>query len=115
MYKPKTKYIISRIKGKSFGNTRHREYIDDLIDIEDILVNGCPNKSYAMTLSVLKERHPRAFKAILKEIDPKRYKKWLQLEEKEKRQDRKEMERYEKMEEKEDQKQKKIWIELGGI
>ena len=115
MHKPKSKYVISRIKGKSFGNTRYREYIDDLIKIEYLLVSGCPNKSYAMGLSVLKDRHPRAFIAIFKEIDPKGYKKWLQIEEKEKRQDRKEMERYEKMEEKEEQERKKIWIKLGGI
>ena len=116
MHKPKTKYILNKIKGESFSNTRHREYIDDLIEMEKLLlVKGCPNKSYAMGLSFLKNRHPKAFIAIFKETDPKGYKKWLQQEEKEKIRCRKKMERDEKREEKEEQKEKKIWIKLGGI
>ena len=74
MYEIKSNFIKSKIKGKSFTNNNQREYISRLITLEKLvsrdIVLGYMEKR---TLDELRERYPKEYFSLLKELKPSDY------------------------------------------
>ena len=115
MYKPKSKYIINKIKDCSFKNRSAREHIFDLIKMEKLFVKGCANSGDAMLSQTLHERYPEEFNIIFKEVDKKGYKKYLKKQKSMERTTKADTRKWKREEIKQEQEQKKVWINLGGI
>ena len=113
MYKNiKSEFIKNKIKETSW---KDREYIDDLIQIENFILRGGPNSMAGGYLyHNLKISYRREWEIIYKELNPKRYTELIQREDEEKERERKEDEERMREEEKELERKRKEWIEKGG-
>lgn len=111
-----TNFVKNKIKGLSFNNVDDRNYIKDLMYIENKIVTPCANWGYAgaMCFHWKQRDYPDEYKEIYKELDPEGFKKVLknriQDEKKRKRSDKK----FWKQQDKETQAFKKEWIKAGG-
>ena len=114
-YKPKSKYIKDKIKACSFNNRAERERVFDLIALEKLFINGCANSGDAMFSQTLHARYPKEFDIIFKEVNSTDYKKYLKKQKARARNIKDESAKWEKVQLKEEQKQKHLWLELGGI
>ena len=77
MYTARTSYVKDKISGRKF-TARNREYIGGLVRLERFVIGGIPHQFAAnMCFSSLKSRYQKDYAAILREIDPTRYTKFL--------------------------------------
>ena len=108
----KSEFIRNKIKETSW---EAREYIDDLIKIEDFILRGGPhNWSGAMYYHQLKTNYRREWEIIYEELNPKKYAELIKHEEEEKERERGEDEKRMQEEEKELERKRKEWMEMGG-
>jgi len=114
MYKPKSRFILSRIKNTSFSNYQRSGYIDTLIFLERSITERICGWAGNIKLFYVRKQYRREFLTILKEIDPAGYKQLLH-EEREAQKKEEEDARREKIEaEKKRQEKLQWWKKCGG-
>ena len=113
MYKNiKSEFIKNKIKETPW---EAREYIDDLIKIEDFILRGGPHSMAGGYLyHHIKNKYHQEWEIIYKELNPKEYAELIKREKEEKERARKEDEKRMQEEEKELERKRKEWIEMGG-
>jgi hypothetical protein len=119
-YKIKSLFLKELIKSKSYSNPDDLEYILDLTFLEKSISDGIHGLAHGYLIEVLKNKYEFEFLQILKEINPKLYKK--ELKEREQKLLNKEevciIENKNKNQKKEKKKKKEIlenwWLSNGG-
>jgi len=111
----KSNFIKNLIKGRSFSDREFRVYIDRLIMLEKIILEGVKGYAEAALYNDMQRYYRREWEAIYRELKSEEFSR---LMEKEKRlkalresKDRVLLERVKK----EEEELKKEWIELGGV
>ncbi|MCK4429578.1 MAG: hypothetical protein KAU95_04325, partial [Candidatus Aenigmarchaeota archaeon] len=108
---PKSKFVKKKIKETSW---KDREYIKDLIMIEQYVLVGNLGLTTGYIVGRLKSKYPKEWKIIHQELNPKEYKKTLKEEREERLKEKGEEEKFEKEEAKEERRDLKMWKKLGG-
>ncbi len=111
--KIKSKFIKNKINGMKF-TVKNRKYIRDLMDIELIILEQYTSTGTGYIHLHLKDKYPKEYEAIYKELDPKQYEKIIKKELKELEKEKHEEKREIEQEKKGLQKQKQAWKNLGG-
>lgn len=107
----KSKLIKEKIKNANWK--KDREYINNLIFIEDIIL-GKQKMSWTGSFRWNGLKNTKEFKAIYKELKPKELAKIQKQETKEIAEEKKEEAKWKKEEKLEKQKDKENWIRAGG-
>jgi hypothetical protein len=104
--------IRQQIAGKSFSN---REYIDDLVRLEDYILERVHSYASALRYRRLRNSHPDEWEKIYSELDPKGFKRVLRLE----REQKAKWESLQEVRKREislaEARAKQDWAALGGV
>jgi len=109
-----TRYVRNKIKALSYSNEDEREYIRDLMWLEEFVKNGGPNSlGGAYAFHSLKNAYPEEYLELQKEMKGLKInvKKALQRK---KQAERKAEQRQKERETRERQQDQKNWLRLGG-
>ena len=107
----KSQFIKDKIKGLEWNN-KNKEYIDDLVFIENYILGKSGGMGSAYRIHSLKNK--KEYELIYKELNPKEFEKEKKRELKEKEQEEKEDKEFEKEELKEKEQARKEWLKMGG-
>jgi len=113
MYKIKSNYVKSKIKGMKF-NAKNREYIEALMFIERYITHRGFGWNTGYIWAGLKEAYPVEIEAIWTEIDPKGYKRYLKEIEEDEKREKKEDAEFVRKENAEAAQEKRVWKKYGG-
>ncbi len=94
---------------------KDRDYIDGLIKIERFAQGSNCGLYTGYLRNHLRGSYPRQWKKIWLEVNPQRYTKNLEQEEKVKEKEQKEKAKFRREEARELKQKKKEWIKVGGI
>lgn len=110
----RTEYVKEKIKGRSFSDKDHREYVETLIMIEQYFAGEMKGWTTGYWVKGVKEKLPEEFMEIGEEMKPG-FKAGLSKEKKKEAERlRKEEERRAKKEELRVLSEEKDWVKLGG-
>jgi len=110
--KIESKFIKEKIKGAYWKRDRH--YINDLIMIERIHMGTSFGWMVGYVNLALKDKYPKEYDILFKELDPKIYEWQKKREKREKEKDERQLKKL-KIKVKEWEKaEKEDWIEAGG-
>lgn len=107
----KSNFVKNELKKTSW---KDRAYIDDLMKIERLVFGETFGWPTGYIRNYLKTKYPKQWKAIHLELDPKGYKKALELDQKEKKKTQQEEKKFNKEVDEEQQRQKAAWKRAGG-
>ena len=107
MQKPKSKYVKKKFKNTHW---KHREYIYRLLNMEYYAIYGPCSWTGSMAYHSLKQNW-KDFGAICRELNPKRY----NIEVAKRNKDERDTKRAEEWDKREMKKEKKAWIQSGGL
>lgn len=112
-YGAKSEYVAKLIKRTRWKN---RNRIDSLLMLEAYILSGFKLHGYAhaMQMHGLKSAHEKDYEAILKELNPRRYKADMERKRREEEEERRELEEYERREREEERRARKAWLKAGG-
>ncbi len=94
---------------------KDRIYIERLRDIEKFATTGYCSTGAGYIRSILKCKYPRQWKAIWRELNPKKYRKEVEFEKKERERERKEAVRFKREEALELKRDRAEWKKEGGL
>lgn len=111
--KIRSEYLRKKIRGLKWTQ-QNREYIHDLLRIEQSVLGHNFGWMTGYLVLSLKEKYPKEFEAIYKELSPKDYAK-EKMEEQRGRQKELKLEKKQKLKDKnEEEREKKLWVKMGG-
>jgi len=113
MKKPKSKFVRSMIRGKSFRDKQFVAYLETLVRLEHLAQCGTWGVGSYIVYG-LSDAHKREYKAILKELNPKKYDEYLKKLEDEKIYVKRLKIQFEKERNAQVEEDKRVWLELGG-
>lgn len=82
MNSPKSVFLKNIIKRRNFNSSKDRNYVENLLLLENIIINGVHQFGQAMAFRSMKSDYPKEYAAMKKELDPKGYAKEVEQEEK---------------------------------
>lgn len=109
----RSKFIKEKIKGLEW-NKKNKEYIDNLVFIEEYILEKVGGMGCAYRIHSLKDDYKKEYESICKELDPKEFKRMKKEEAREKKEEVKINKKLKQEEQKESQKARKEWVEMGG-
>lgn len=113
-YKPRSRFILSRIKGESFHNHQRRDYIDMLIFLEQSITGKIHGWASNVKLHSLKKQYRKEYHTIMKELDLACYEKLLREEEEALKQEEEDAKKERLENGKRRQEELRWWKECGG-
>jgi len=111
----KSEFIRTKVNGKSLKNRRYVEYIQDLLYIEKMALDGVNNYGASMRSYRVKSAHPKEYTTIIQELAPKAYQRELEQEKKWGAESKHTAEWVERADRKRDAELKRLWLGNGGM
>jgi len=111
----KSKFIKDLIKGMAWSDTKKREYIETLIDLEDVILNGTRSFGVGMWYNAMVGRYKKEWEAIYSELKPKEFRELLKQEAEKQKLVIWEREQAAKKRRKEEAMDKEDWAKAGGV
>lgn len=112
----KSDFVKKMIRGSSFADRRRRAYIDDLVRIEDSIQTPASGWGYAgaMHYHQLREKYPKEWSIIYRELKPREFGEMLEHEREEAARRDVEEKREKELKQKQEAQAKSEWLALGG-
>ena len=108
-YKIKSKWLKNKVLKLKFDNPEHREYVNDLAFIEKGITEGITGFGGGYRCGVLRNKYPREYSAMLKELYPTSYRNHIITADKQKKLDEKLYKEGEKMDSDKRKAEKVLW------
>jgi hypothetical protein len=110
----KSEYIKAKIQVSNWSDKFRRNYIDDLIELENYVLYGPTGWAHAMLLRNLEDHYQREYEKIFRELKPKVH----QRQKEQKKQQELESKQYWKTVKEEnralEERQRRNWLEAAG-
>lgn len=113
-YKIKSEYIKNKVQGHSFKNTKYRNYIQDLVFLEQVIMEGAGGFGGAMRFHGLEFTYEKDYEEIYKELKPDEYKKYMKEKKLKRLKEKRDRKKWKKREQQELVDEEKWWISYGG-
>jgi hypothetical protein len=112
--KAKSELVRNLIRGASWKDRVHREYVDDLIEIERYVLTGPTGFADALRAGMLKAKYSRESMIIFKELKPEEYERFIKEDKRRRRKIREKTERLARERKIEEERLRREWLKMGG-
>jgi hypothetical protein len=110
----KSEFIKAKIKDSNWNDKFRRNYIDDLIKLEDYALYGAHGWANALYLHGLKDSYKREYDIIFKELKPKEYEQQVEKKKQRELESQEYWENVLKESKVKEERQRREWLEAGG-
>jgi len=112
--KVKSQYIKSLILGASWENEEQREYIDFLIELERVILEGVHGMAEGIWYHHNTIKYRKEWEILYRELKPEIFERIIESEKREAEEQKKRDEEWMREWEEKEKRQKEEWLEMGG-
>jgi hypothetical protein len=110
----KSEYIKAKIRDSNWKDKFRRNYIDDLIELEENVLYGWRGWAHCLYVGALKDQYKREYNIIFKELKPKEYEQKVEAEKQRELESQEYWENVRKESKVKEERQRREWLEAGG-